>query len=356
MTKWTIAEANDWYTKQPWLKGANYLPATAINQLEMWQGDTFDPARIDLELGWAEDLGMNTMRVFLHDLCWRDDAVGFTARIDTFLGLCETHKIKPMMVLFDSVWDPHPVAGKQREPAPGVHNSGWVQSPGAVGLTDSTQHQRLQDYVRGVVAAFAQDDRILAWDVWNEPDNINGVYGGEGQVITGSYCRVEPANKVECVIDLLPKVFAWARAAGPVQPLTSGIWKGDWSTYEGLVAVEKIQIAESDVVSFHNYGPPDDFARRVGWLQQYQRPVLCTEWMARPFENTFEKILPLARQFNVAAYNWGFVEGKSQTNMPWDSWDRPYTDGREPAVWFHDILHRDGRPYNPAEVLALKLH
>ena len=354
MQKWTQDEANAWYAQQPWLKGANYVPASAINQLEMWQKDTFDPARIDLELGWAENLGMNTMRVFLHDLCWKEDSAGFIKRIDTFLGLCEKHKITPMMVLFDSVWDPFPKSGKQRDPNPGVHNSGWVQSPGAEGLKDPAQRQRLQEYIEGLVGAFASDKRIIAWDVWNEPDNINGVYGGDGQMIEGSYGNVEPADKVACVTDLLPKVFAWARAGNPKQPLTSGIWKGDWSTTEILVAVEKIQIAESDIISFHNYGSADDFERRIGWLQQYQRPILCTEWMARPFGNTFEKILPIAKRYNVAAYNWGFVEGKSQTNMPWDSWKNPYINGREPAIWFHDILHRDGRPYNSAETLAIK--
>jgi len=69
--QWRASAARDWYSEQGWLVGSNYIPATAINQLEMWQADTFDPQRIDLELGWAEGLGMNTMRVFLHDLLWQ---------------------------------------------------------------------------------------------------------------------------------------------------------------------------------------------------------------------------------------------------------------------------------------------
>lgn len=353
--QWTEERAQAWYAQQPWLKGANYLPATAINQLEMWQEDTFDPERIDLELGWAAELGMNTMRVFLHDLCWRDDAEGFVKRVDAFLAICEKHKIRPLVVLFDSVWDPFPVSGKQREPKPGVHNSGWVQSPGARGLTDPSQHSRLESYVKGIVGAFARDLRILAWDVWNEPDNINGVYGGDGQIIHGSYVRDEPPNKVACVIDLLPKVFDWARAAKPIQPLTCGIWKGDWTTHDILVPVEKIQIDESDFISFHNYGDAQDFEKRIGWLQKYNRPIMCTEWMARPFGSTFGNILPLARKFNVAVYNWGFVEGKSQTNLPWDSWSKPYVDGREPEIWFHDILRRDGTAYRAEEIQALKM-
>jgi hypothetical protein len=230
--RWTEKEAADWYQKQPWLVGANYIPATAINELEMWQAGTFNPKRIDKELGWAQGIGMNTMRVFLHDLLWEQDAEGFKRRIDQFLTIATKHKIKPMFVLFDSCWDPDPKLGKQRAPRPGVHNSGWVQSPGPPALKDPAQYPRLQAYVKGVVGAFANDQRILAWDVWNEPDNPN----------TSSYGKLEPANKVELVLALLPQVYEWARAAKPSQPLTSGVWKGNWSSADKLSAMEKIQL------------------------------------------------------------------------------------------------------------------
>ena len=202
--RWTEQQANDWYSQQPWLVGSNYIPATAINQLEMWQADTFDPQRIDLELGWAEAIGLNTMRVFLHDLPWQEDAVGFQKRIDTFLAIADKHHIRILFVLFDSVWDPNPKLGTQHAPTPGVHNSGWVQSPGAAALKDSSQWPRLETYVKGVVGAFAKDKRVLGWDVWNEPSNTN----------VPAYSKYEPPNKKEIVQKLLPKVFAWAREAG----------------------------------------------------------------------------------------------------------------------------------------------
>src|SRR5580704_9286898 len=200
-SRWTEAKANDWYAHQPWLVGSNYIPATAVNELEMWQADTFDPKRIDLELGWAESLGLNTMRVFLHDLLWQQDSSGFQKRIDTFLTIAAKHHIRILFVLFDSCWDPYPHLGKQRDPRPGVHNSGWLQSPGAAALLDPAQLPRLQAYVKGVVGAFAKDPRVLGWDVWNEPNNKN----------SGSYAEGEPANKIDLVLALLPKVFAWAR-------------------------------------------------------------------------------------------------------------------------------------------------
>jgi len=337
--RWSEKAANDWYAKQPWLVGSNYTPATAINELEMWQADTFDPQRIALELGWAESIGLNTMRVFLHDLPWQQDAKGFQQRIETFLQIADKHHIKPLFVLFDSCWDPRPELGRQHEPRPGVHNSGWVQSPGAGALSDPSQYPRLEAYVKGVVGSFAKDKRILGWDVWNEPDNTN----------QGSYAESEPKDKVARVLALLPQVFSWAREAHPTQPLTSGVWKGNWSSPEKLDPIEKIQIEMSDIISFHNYDKPDEFEKRILWLQPYHRPILCTEYMARGNGSTFQGSLPVAKKYRVAAINWGLVAGKTQTYLPWDSWQHPYSD-RQPAIWFHEIFRTDGKPYRQEEV------
>lgn len=339
ISRWSEEAAKDWYVQQPWLVGSNYIPATAINELEMWQPATFDPKRIDLELGWAESLGLNTMRVFLHDLVWKQDPEGFKKRLDVFLTIAQKHKIRPLFVLFDSVWDPDPKLGKQHAPTPGVHNSGWVQSPGAAALSDPGEYPRLEAYVKGVVGAFARDKRVLGWDVWNEPDNTN----------EGSYAKQEPRDKAELVRMLLPRAFEWARAAGATQPLTSGVWNGDWSNPDVLPPMAKIQLVYSDVVSFHSYEKPAVFERRIQSLQQYGRPILCTEYMARANGSTFEGTLPIAKKYHVAAINWGLVAGKTQTYLPWDSWKKPYV-GREPSVWFHEIFRANGQPYRQDEV------
>ena len=344
MERWAEKKANAWYATQPWLVGANYLPATAINELEMWQADTFDPKRIDTELGWAEGIGMNTMRVFLHDIPWQQDSQGFRKRIDQFLTIAAKHKIRPMLVLFDSCWDPFPKAGPQRAPKPGVHNSGWMQSPGLEALRDSSQHKRLEEYVRGVVGAFAKDKRVLAWDLWNEPDNLND----------SSYGKVELKDKVNYVLPLLKKSFQWAREAGATQPLTSAVWRGhDWSDESKLSAMEKLQLGESDVISFHNYEQPAVFEQAIKSLMKYRRPIMCTEYMARGNKSTFEGSLPVLKEYRVAAINWGLVAGKSQTYLPWDSWKQPYVN-REPAVWFHEVFRTDGSPYRPEEVELIR--
>jgi hypothetical protein len=340
--RWSEDKANQWYAQQPWLVGSNYIPHSAINQLEMWQEATFDPAEIDKELGWAESLGMNTMRVFLHDLLWQQDAPGFRRRIDQFLAIAARHHIRPLFVLFDSCWDPLPQLGPQHPPIPGVHNSGWVQSPGAKALADPSQYPRLKAYVHGVVGAFAQDGRILAWDVWNEP----------GSDTTGSYPRTEMkmADKIARVTALLPQAFAWAREVNPTQPLTSGVYEVDTSRDESaLEEIERIQVRESDIITFHNYSWPEEFKTEIAWLRRFHRPVICTEFMARPLGSTFDTILPIARQERVGAINWGFVAGKTQTYLPWESWRHPYILD-QPPVWFHEVLHPDGTPYRQAEV------
>jgi hypothetical protein len=344
--RWSQAEANAWYERQPWLVGSNYIPANAINQLEMWQADTFDPARIDLELGWAQDMGMNTMRVFLHDMAWHQDPKGFKKRLETFLQISAKHGIKPMLVLFDSCWDPDPKLGPQRPPIPGVHNSGWVQGPGTAALDDPKQHARLEAYVKDIVGSFGKDDRVLAWDVWNEPDNEGGG--------SGFYQPRESKHKFDRVAELLPQVFAWARTQKPTQPLTSGLWHNpDWNKLEGLNRVEKAQIELSDVISFHTYAWPEDFAQRVRELEVYGRPLLCTEYLARGAGSTIDGVLPVAKKSNVAMYNWGFVDGKTQTRFPWDSWERPYTQ-KPPTLWFHDLLHGDGKPYRAREIEIIR--
>jgi hypothetical protein len=336
---WTEQKANAWYVQQPWLVGSNYIPKSAINELEMWQEETFDPAEIDKELGWAEALGMNTMRVFLHDLLWQQDAAGFRKRLDQFLTIAQRHHIRPILVLFDSCWDPLPHLGPQHPPIPGVHNSGWVQSPGAAALGDSKQYPRLKAYVQGVVGAFAKDERVLAWDVWNEP----------GSDSLGNYPS-ELKNKKTFVIALLPQAFEWARDANPTQPLTSGVCCVDTSPDgANLGEIEQIQLRASDIVTFHNYSWPEYFKREVGWLKKYNRPVICTEYMARSVGSTFDTVLPIAKEERVGAINWGFVVGKTQTNLPWESWQHPYIHD-QPPVWFHEVLRPDGTPYRQAEV------
>ncbi|MEX0288398.1 MAG: cellulase family glycosylhydrolase [Flavobacteriaceae bacterium] len=342
-SRWSAEQAWDWYNDQPWLVGANFNPSTSINQLEFWQEATFDPTTIDKELKWSAELGMNLHRVYLHNLLWEQDSTGFLSRLDTYLSLADKHDIKTMFVLLDDVWHPVPKPGKQPDPVPHVHNSGWVQAPGAAILGDTTRHDELEPYIKGVVKHFANDDRVLVWDVYNEPDNVAHQ---QGRV------ELEVKDKQKYSLALLRKVIKWARDAGPKQPLTTGIWRGTidhWGTLDSLPPVDRFMMEQSDIISFHAYDNDMDAVRRkITELKKYGRPLLCTEYMARTNNNTFLNMMPILKEDKIAAINWGFVAGKSNTIYPWKSWDSTFVS--EPKIWFHDVLRQDGSPYSEEEV------
>lgn len=321
---WSKEKANAWYAQHPWLVGADYIPANAINQLEMWQAETFDPATIDKELGWAESIGFNTLRVYLHSLAYKQDPEGFKKRMDQFLGIAAKHKIEPIFVFFDDVWDKNPKAGKQREPKPGVHNSGWVQDPGQPASYDTKQYPEWQKYITDVLKHFAKDKRILLWDLYNEPGN---------------------SGKKDSSMALLKKTFEWARAVAPDQPVSAGLW--DW-TFEKLNA---FQAQNSDVITYHCYDGPERHQLIIQLLKAFGRPLICTEYMARTRNSTFQNTLPLLKKENVGAINWGFVSGKTNTIYAWDT---PVPDGSQPKLWFHDIFYKDGKPYSEEEIALIK--
>jgi hypothetical protein len=323
---WSVQRANEWYKKQPWLVGANYNPATAINQLEMWQADTFDEPTIDKELSLAAGIGMNTMRVFLHSLAYKADPKGFKSRIDRFLTIADKHHIKPFFVFFDDCWNKVPQIGKQPERKLGVHNSGWMQDPGDPAHKETANFPALESYVKDILRTFAKDKRILMWDLYNEPGN---------------------SGKVETSLPLLEQIFTWARAVNPEQPITAGVW--NWGG--NFIKLNQFQLANSDVVSYHCYDGPEQHLRTIELLKFYGRPLLCTEYMARTRNSTFINTLPILKKENVMAINWGFVDGKTNTKYQWDT---PIANGAEPKLWFHEIFRADGAPYLKEETDLIK--
>jgi len=320
--RWSAEQANAWYAQQPWLVGCNFIPSTAINQLEMWQAETFDLATIDRELSWAAGLGFNTVRVFLHDLAYAADPDGFKKRLDAFLAVAAKHRIRPMLVIFDDCWNQDPRPGPQPKPVPGVHNSGWVQSPGTKVVLDNQQWPRLRTYVQDLLRSFGQDERVLAWDLYNEPGN-NGLR--------------------EKSLPLLQAVFTWAWEVRPQQPLTAGLWFD-------CAPLNEFLLSASDVISFHNYNDAENLRRQIHELKKHGRPVVCTEYMARTRNSRFQTHFPIFREEKVGCYNWGLVSGKTQTIYPWGS----PKGAPEPKLWFHDIFRSDGTPFDAEEVAFIR--
>jgi hypothetical protein len=321
---WSLEKAKEWYSRQAWMVGANFIPSTAINQLEMWQAESFDTATINRELGWASAIGMNTMRVYLHSKAWEQDSSGFLNRMDTYLGIADANKIKTIFVIFDDVWNKEPKIGKQPDPKPGTHNSGWVQDPGDPFHKDSTLFPSLEKYVKAVISRFAKDNRVLLWDLYNEPGN---------------------SGKKTSSLPLLKNVFTWARSVNPDQPLSAGVW--DWSFEE----LNEFQVANSDILTYHDYEDADWHKRVIQLLKMHGRPMICTEYMARTRNSMFSTVLPLLKEKKVGAINWGLVAGKSNTIYAWDT---PIPDGSEPKIWFHDIFRKDGSPYSKDEIELIK--
>jgi hypothetical protein len=130
--------------------------------------------------------------------------------------------------------------------------------------------------------------------------------------------------------------------------VTSGLWRGDWSSEASLSPIEKIQIDLSDFVTFQNYDGPEEFEKRVKWLQAFHRPVVCTGFLARNQGSSIEAILPIALKYDVGALVGDLVQGKTQRWLPWDSWQKPYVD-REPSVWSQDLFRSTGPLYRPQD-------
>ena len=323
---WSPERAQSWYHERPWPVGCNYIPSSAINQLDMWQTETFDPELIRRELALAGSIGFNCVRVYLHDIVWRIDRDGFLSRIKRFLDIAERAGLVVVFVLFDDCWNDNPRPGRQPAPKQGVHNSGWVRSPGSKLINDETRWSELHDYITGIVGAFRSDSRVYAWDLYNEPGNSVGFLPNTSR--------------------LLARTFVWARSARPEQPLTAGIWKrSSW-----FAGINEFLATHSDIMSFHDYSPPESLAKTIEAWSSYGKPLLCTEYMARTQGSTFRDNLPVLRARRVGAISWGLVAGKTQTIFPWGS----RRGAPEPAIWFHDIFRADGTPYNADEIALIK--
>ena len=329
-TRWSPKRAWAWYLERPWIVGCNFIPSSAINQLEMWQAESFDPETIDRELGLAQSLGMNSVRTYLHDLAYDADPEGFLGRVDRFLALAAARGITPMLVLFDDCWNSEGEIGPQPDPAPGIHNSGWLQSPLAR-HRGSEDRPRLESYVHAVVDRFRDDARVLLWDVYNEAGNGNG---GDSSGLGGAG---------EASADLLNLAFDWARAAGPAQPVSSGVW------FDSPL-LNRICTERSDVITFHNYHGPQHLEGTIYGLKALGRPMICTEWMARKNGSAVYDCLPIFKRDLVGCFNWGLVDGKTNTIHAWGT---PHPEG-EPPLWFHDLFRRDGTPYRISETALFR--
>ena len=322
--RWPEEKVWQWYNKQPWYCGFNYIPAYAINYTAMWDKTTFDPLAIDRELAVAEKTGMNSLRAVLQYAVYQDDPAYFLKTLDTFTALCNKHHIKFIPAFFDDCAfgiNSDPKTGIQPEPLKGWYAWAWSPSPGHSMVVDTTTYPKLEKYVKAILNHFKNDDRILFWDLYNEPTN-----GGLGTA----------------TFPLLKNVIVWARSVNPVQPLSIGI-------FDKNPRLNEIIVNGSDLITFHNYGNKDVLTKDITELKKYNRPIINTEWMNRPWNSTIPLVLSVFYDQKIGCTLWGLVNGKTQTNLPWGH--RP--GDPEQKVWQHDLFHGDLKPYDQNEIDVL---
>lgn len=347
--QWRAERVRSWYAQQQWGCGFNYLPRTAVNWLEMWQEETFDPATLQQELSWARSYGYNCLRTNLPFTVWEQDRHGLIARIDHFLTIAHQHGLKVMLTLLDdcAFSGDEPFIGPQKPPIPGVHNSQGAGSPGREKVLNPACWPQIEAYVKDIIGHFRDDPRIQIWDLYNEPGN-SGVFVGEAK-------GMEYDTRLAIyALSLMVQMFSWARQAAPSQPLTVAAWHiPDRSRCETAFRhpIDVAALHLSDVISFHAYVDKPGMQGILPRLAEFGRPVLCTEWLARHVDCLLTEQLPLFKAHNIGCYHWGLTQGKTQTWLPWP--DITVQDAST-ALWFHDVLTPEGVPYCEKEMALVR--
>ncbi|QNL49203.1 cellulase family glycosylhydrolase [Olivibacter sp. SDN3] len=325
--RWTKKQAWDWYNKTSWYCGFNYIPAYAINYTAMWDKTSFDPKAIERELALAKKTGMNALRAVLQYAVYEEDPQYFLNTLNTFMDICAKYDIQFMPALFDDCSfgiENDPKTGKQPEPLIGWYAWAWSPSPGHSMVTDTSSYPKLAQYVKTVISHFKDDQRIMLWDLYNEPTN-----SGLGTT----------------TLPLLQKVIISAREANPSQPISIGV-------FDQNERLNEIILNNSDIITFHNYGNQENLQKQIEELKKHGRPLINTEWLNRPTGSTIENNLAVFFEEGVGCMLWGLVNGKTQTHLPWGH--RP--GDPEPSVWQHDLYNGSFKPYRKEEVALIKAY
>lgn len=295
------------------VRGANYVPSSAVNDCQFWE--EYDEPTIERELGFAEQLGLNSVRVFLQYLVFEADPVAALAKFDAFCSAASRHGMSVLPVLFDDCFGPEPALAPYPLPVEGLHNSLWCSSPGRRRMNlDYRPH--LRTYVETFIGPFRGDARVIAWEIYNEPS-------------------AEPPT-----IALMQDAFEWARQLGPTQPLTA-CWAGTFL---------------SDVVNVHLYTSPQKQRAEVDRILESAlslgKPVLVTEFLGRPGRGTLAETLPLLADHDLGWYFWELMIGKTQVHLPWIQDEATHPTG----VAYQGVLYPDGRPYAQEEIDLIRTY
>ena len=350
---WTKEQAWDWYKKQPWIRGCNYMPASCANRADQWQalGAKEHFEEMDRELAVGEKIGFNAMRIIVELQgfgIWLVDHDGFMSRFEQALQILDKHKMRAIVVLGNDCMRPKQI-WQLPKPGPqpcdiGYHGGRKLSQhgsfPGEMGhsqVDDPELKPKFYAMCEELLVKYRTDPRILFWNVWNEPGS-----SGRGEA------SLEP----------LREMFQLAWKIDPVQPLAADVWQGHYGMSEqDKNKAQRLAGQLSDIISYHCYAKFEDHVRIVSKLKRYYgRPLVNTEWLARIQHNDVFDNYPMMFLEGIGAVNWGFVAGKYQTYEPWESmWAQvekgdPRAKEYDLTKWFHDLLRPSLRPYDPREI------
>lgn len=362
---WTKEKAWEWYGRQPWMRGCNYLPASAANYADMWQelGCEERFKEMDAEFALAEDTGFNVMRLIIAEQgfgIWLAEHDGFMARLERWLQMLDKHKMRAIILLGNDCSRPKEI---WKMPKPGLQHFDWGYHggrkqtqhgsfPNAIGYTvldDPELNPKFYAMCEEVVTKYRDDKRIAFWNLWNEPGNNNR----------------GPLTMVN-----MRKLFELCWKIDPSQPLAADVWAQGYGMglpaglkpdkrRDDREAVQKLAGDLSDIISYHSYSPYEVQVRLIRNLRKhYGRPLVNTEWLARVVGCNVADCYPLFYLEKIGAVNWGFVAGKYQTYEPYEPMWKTIENGGgrdwDMTKWYHDLYRPSHHPYDPKEINLIK--
>lgn len=351
-TRWTKEQAWDWYNARPWVMGVNYVPAITLHGIELFQEDTHEEVMqsVRREFTLMQDVGINSVRVFLPFNVWYHDREKFFERMDRFLAELDAHGVTMMPVIFndcvgfrkpDDVTPPRP--GGWQHYDIGCHGgqkadnafSGETRRVAWILWDEPEWRPVLEEYERALIGRYRDDPRIYCWDLWNEPGN---------------------SNRHDMSIPYLRRAFEIGRELDPIQPLTAAPWSypADYGVNPDadVEPIQRVALDESDIVTFHNYECIERVRNVIAGIEREGRPMLNTEWLNRVLDNMVQDNLPLYHEKRIGSYSWGLVAGKSQHFLPWDNlWSNRSLPLQR---WQHDLFDTYHTAYDPEELAIMR--
>jgi len=352
-----LASADDVYRANPKPPtdgriGSNYTPAYAVNQVQFWHD--FRPAVVEKELAAARKyFGISTLRVYLHDINFFEEKPVFLANLETFLTLCAKHGIQPGFVFFDGCHRHEGIfLDKPTEPVSGFHNGRWAQSPQARDI-EPDNLEKFKPYVQEIIRAHRTDDRVLFWEIHNEPppgdeyrDRLKRAGYAWAKEVEPTQpvlnCEKGPRGWGDCMATDIVDAHVYSHAHGPLRDLS------DINPAKGTVFTEA---GARWKASRRNFGGPIDM---VYWLGGRRKEGKSTPGMYLCWE--------LMVGNSNCRWHWIDKPGAAEPEIPWCGllWPdatpvslaeaeaiRRYTTGKSGALFFEDFETHSAAAWKP---------